>query len=151
AGDGAGYTEEILDLLAEHSIKASFGLTGEWSRENPDLVQRMIDEGHHLINHSETHASWSGLSTSTDPLTEAERIAELEPAEAAVFEETGYEMKPYYRPPYGDIDSEGLTLLKEQGYEYTVMWSCDTLAWMGDGPDVIAERCHPESDGGGPG
>ncbi len=151
AGEGVGYTEEILDLLAEYDIRASFGLTGEWVREHPELTRRIIEEGHHVINHSETHASWTGLSTSVDPLTEAERISELETPEAAVLDVAGYETKPYYRPPYGDMDPEGLTLLKDQGYDYTAMWSCDTLAWMGDAPDVIAERCHPDSEGGGPG
>ena len=151
AGEGAGFTTEILDFLAEHNIKASFGVTGEWAREYPELVQRMVDEGHQLFNHSESHLSWTGASTTGEPLPAGDRIAELEGAEAAVRDETGYSMKPYFRPPYGDYDIEGLELLKEQGYEYTLWWTCDSYAWDGATADEIVERCGPNAPGGGPG
>lgn len=151
AGEGAGYTTEILDFLAERNIKASFGITGEWAREYPDLVQRMVDDGHHIFNHTESHRSWTGASTTGEPLPPEDRIAELEGAERAVYDETGYSMKPYFRPPYGDYDIDGLKLLKEQGYEYTLWWTCDSYAWDGATADEIVERCGPNGPGGGPG
>jgi peptidoglycan/xylan/chitin deacetylase (PgdA/CDA1 family) len=151
AGEGIGASVDILDFLDEHNIKASFGLTGEWARANPDLVQRMVDDGHHIFNHTDTHRSWTGASTTGVPLEPEDRIAELERAEQAVLDETGYSMKPYFRPPYGDYDVEGLKLLKEQGYEYTLWWTCDSLGWDGATAAEMVERCGPDGDGGGPG
>jgi peptidoglycan/xylan/chitin deacetylase (PgdA/CDA1 family) len=151
AGEGIGASVDILDFLDEHNIKASFGLTGEWARANPDLVQRMVDDGHHIFNHTDTHRSWTGASTTGVPLEPEDRVAELKRAEQAVLGETGYSMKPYFRPPYGDYDIEGLELLKEQGYEYTLWWTCDSLGWDGATAAEMVERCGPDGDGGGPG
>jgi peptidoglycan/xylan/chitin deacetylase (PgdA/CDA1 family) len=151
AGEGASFTAEILDFLAANNIKGSFGITGEWAREYPELVQRMVDEGHHLFNHTDSHRSWTGVSTTGEPLSLEDRIAELEDAEKAVQDETGYSMKPYFRPPYGDYDVEGLELLKEQGYEYTLWWTCDSLGWNGATASEVVERCGPDAEGGGPG
>jgi len=153
AGEGAGYTEEILDFLAENDLKASFGITGEWAREYPELVNRMVDEGHLVINHSESHQSWTGWSSDGVPLTEDQRLDELLDAEEAIEEATGgrYVVKPYWRPPYGDYDADGQRLLAEYGYDYTLYWTCDTVAWMGTTPAEIVEKCGPAGEGGGPG
>lgn len=152
AGEGDGYTTEILDLLDEHGYKGSFGITGEWARQYPELVQRMVDEGHMIFNHSETHRSWTGASSTGVSLSREERIAELDGPEEAMMDISGYELKPFYRPPYGDYDLEGLELLKEQGYDYTLWWTCDSLAWNGLTPEEIVEWCGPNAEGrGGPG
>lgn len=153
AGEGTGYTEEILEFLAEHNLKASFGITGEWAREYPELVKRMVDEGHLVINHSESHQSWTGWSSDGVPLTEDQRLDELLDAEEAIEAATGgtYTVKPYWRPPYGDYDAEGQRLLAEYGYDYTLYWTCDTVAWMGTTPDEIVEKCGPDAEDGGPG
>jgi len=151
AGEGAGYTAEILDLLDAYDIKGSFGVTGEWARANPDLILRIVDEGHMIINHTESHKSWTGASSGGEPLSEAERIEQLEGVENAVYDISGYTTKPYFRPPYGDYDLEALQLLKREGYEYTLWWTCDSLAWSGLQPDEIEERCGPDSEYGGPG
>jgi peptidoglycan/xylan/chitin deacetylase (PgdA/CDA1 family) len=64
---------------------------------------------------------------------------------------TGYTLAPYYRPPYGDYDMDALRLLKAEGYEYTLWWTCDSLGWSDTTPDEIVERCAPDAPGGGPG
>lgn len=151
AGEGAGYTEQILDLLLEHNIKASFGVTGEWAREYPDLVNRILDEGHLLFNHSESHASWTGKSPQTEPLTAEQRAAQVTGAHDSVVEVASWDMRPFWRPPYGDLDAEGQELLQEMGYDYTFWWTCDTLAWMGTSAQEIADKCASDTDLGGPG
>ena len=152
AGEGAGYTEEILDLLAERGIKASFGVTGQWAEQNPELIRRIVDEGHMLINHTYDHRSWTGVSPGTEPLTAAERRDGLDRTEQIVLDIAGYEMKPYFRFPYGDYDPEALVLLKEAGYDYTLWWTCDTMAWMSSTPQEIVDRCAPDDPTtGGPG
>ena len=151
AGEGTGAVDEMLDFLKERDIKVSFGITGNWARENPELLQRMVDEGHMLFNHSDTHLSWTGVSTGVDPIPDDMRISELDGANRAVLDITGYEMKPFFRPPYGDYDLPGLELLKQQGYEYTVWWTCDSLGWNGATAEEVLARCGPNTDGGGPG
>lgn len=151
AGEGAGYTEEILDLLLEHNLKASFGVTGEWAREYPDLVNRILDEGHLLFNHSESHLSWTGNSPGTEPLTREQRAAEVTGAHDSIVEVADWDPRPFWRPPYGDLDAEGQELLAEMGYDYTFWWTCDTLAWMETTAAEIAARCAPDTDFGGPG
>lgn len=151
AGEGAGYTAEILDLLQEKGLKASFGVTGEWAREHPELVNRILDEGHLLFNHSESHLSWTGASPGTELLTEEQRTEQVMGAHDAVVDVADWDMKPFWRPPYGDFDAEGQALLATLGYDYTFWWTCDTLAWMGTPADEIAAYCASDTDRGGPG
>lgn len=151
AGEGRGYTEEILDFLKEHGIHASFGTTGEWARENPDLIKRILDEGHLLFNHSESHQSWTGESPGTEPLTDEQRTEEILGVEQAVDDIAGWSMQPFWRPPYGDWDPEGQVLLKSLGYDYTLYWTCDSLGWNGLTAEEIAEWCGPDTERTGPG
>ncbi len=152
AGEGRGYTDEILDLFAEFGIIGSFGVTGEWAEANPDLMRRIVDEGHQVINHTWDHKSFTGASTGLEPLTEDERREQIDRTEQAIAETTGgYRASPFFRFPYGDYDLAALELLGEMGFDYTMWWSCDTLAWQGDAPDVIVDRCGVDSDKGGPG
>ena len=151
AGEGPGYTAQILDLLKAEGIHASFGTTGEWARANPDLILRIVEEGHLLFNHSESHRSWDGRSPGTEPLTDAERTAQVMDAHNAVVEIAEYEMSPFWRPPYGDYDAEGQVLLASLGYDYTLWWTCDSLGWSGSSAQEIAEWCGPTTDNGGPG
>ena len=74
AGADRGYAEEILDLLQAEGITASFGMMGRWAEANPDLLQRMVDEGHMLFNHSWSHPSFTGATTEMAPLPTEERL-----------------------------------------------------------------------------
>lgn len=151
AGEGAGYTTEILDILKQNGLHGSFGVTGEWARENPDLVNRILDEGHLMFNHSESHLSWTGASPGTEILTDQQRTDQVMGAHDAVLDVADWSMAPFWRPPYGDLDAEGQTLLHTLGYDYTFWWTCDSLAWNGLTAEEIADRCASDTDLGGPG
>lgn len=152
AGEGAGYTTEILDLLTEYGVQGTFGVTGQWAEQNPELMRRIVNDGHQILNHTYDHSSFTGFSPDTEPLTEAERRNQIETTEQIIEEVTGgYQSSPYFRFPYGDRDDVALDLLGELGFGYTMWWSCDTLGWMGEPADAIVERCGTESDLGGPG
>ena len=142
AGADRGYAEEILDLFAAEGVTASFGILGQWAEANPDLVQRMVAEGHMLFNHSWSHASLTGASTGAGPLT-AEQIAqELARTEHVVAEITGgYEMRPYFRPPYGDYDAASLTAAARNGYPVALLWSCDSRDSLGATAAEILASC----------
>lgn len=150
AGDDRGKAEEILDTLKEYGIVASFGLTGHWAKENPDLVQRMVDEGHMLFNHTYSHRSFTGFSTSEDEavLSRDDRQHELIETADIVREETGYELAPYFRPPYADYDDEVLEQIAEIGYWITLQYSCDSFGWNGASIDEIIDKCGNNAEPG---
>jgi peptidoglycan/xylan/chitin deacetylase (PgdA/CDA1 family) len=131
AGADRGYAEEILDTLQAEDVVATFGMTAHWAEANPDLIIRMVNEGHTLMNHTETHRSWTGFSTSSAPLTSAERAEELRVTEAVIETIVGYDMRPYFRPPYGDYDDSVIADLQANGYTVNVMWTVDSLGWNG--------------------
>jgi peptidoglycan/xylan/chitin deacetylase (PgdA/CDA1 family) len=142
AGADTGYAAEILDLLRDEGIKASFGMTGVWAEANPDLVRRMVAEGHQLINHTWDHSSLTGANTQMPPLSPEQVAQQLADTEAVVRDLTGgYEMRPYFRPPYGDYDAASLGYLYDDGYYLTVWWTCDTRGWAGWGSQQIIDYC----------
>jgi peptidoglycan-N-acetylglucosamine deacetylase len=150
AGADRGKAEQILDTLADYGVIASFGLTGHWAEANPDLVKRIVDEGHMLFNHTYTHRSFTGVSTSEDEavLTREERQQELLDTEEILRDLTGYEVAPYFRPPFGDYDESVLADVAEVGYWITLQYNCDTLGWNGATVGDIVARCGDAADPG---
>ena len=125
AGYENGCTEQILDTLKQHDIKAAFFLTGHYVEKNADLVRRMVKEGHIVGNHTMHHPDMSKL---TDKNAFQKELADLENAYKEV---TGEEMAKYYRPPQGIYSQENLALAKELGYK-TVFWSLAYADWNND-------------------
>jgi len=141
AGADAGFTAQILDTLKANDIVAGFSVTGRWAEQNPELLRRIAQEGHTLINHSYDHSSFTGLSTSKPPLTQAERWEQLDKTESVVKDLTGVSTKPYFRPPYGDYDDSVNADLYARGYVYNLMWTVDSQGWNGLAAEAIVERC----------
>lgn len=148
AGADRGYAARILDTLRDTGVKATFGMTGKWAEQNPDLVQRMVAEGHLLMNHTYDHASFTGRSPGTAPLTAEQRRREIERTEAVIAALVGVDLKPYFRPPSGDYDQAMLAQLGQLGYTQSVMWTVDSLGWKGRSAEQIVRRCL---DGAAPG
>jgi peptidoglycan/xylan/chitin deacetylase (PgdA/CDA1 family) len=141
AGSDAGYTVMILDTLKANGIRASFGMTGKWAETNPELLQAIVGDGHTLINHTYDHKSFTGNSTQTSGLSEAERWDELNRTEQIVKDLTGATTKPYFRPPYGDYDASVNEDVGALGYAYNVMWAVDSRGWTGIPSTQVAQRC----------
>lgn len=115
-----GFTAEILDTLKEKQVKAMFFVTYDYCRSSPELVQRMIDEGHTVGNHSYTHPSFPDCS-------EDEMIEEVMVLHDYVAEKFGYEME-YFRFPKGEFSENCLTTIKSLGYS-PVFWSFAYNDW----------------------
>jgi peptidoglycan-N-acetylglucosamine deacetylase len=149
AGADRGYAEDILDLLLAEGVPASFGLTGTWASANPDLVRRIAAEGHHVINHTLTHRSFTGLSDNRGGLSPAQRRAELEQADAILAPLIGGTTAPWYRLPYGDDDVRVATDVAPSGYTRKAGWTIDSAGWRGISAAEIVERClrlaHPNA------
>jgi len=148
AGADAGFAAQILDTLAANGIHASFGMTGRWAERYPDLLQRIVREGHHLINHTYDHASMTGATTKTLPLTREQRWEELDRTEAIVGQLTGATTKPYFRPPYGAFDDSVNVDVGARGYAYNVLWTVDSRGWMGWSAGAIIQRCLEQAEPG---
>jgi peptidoglycan/xylan/chitin deacetylase (PgdA/CDA1 family) len=140
-GSDVGTAEEILDILAANHIDATFGMTGSWATAHPELVRRMVDDGHQLVNHSYDHPSFTGRSTGSPPLTRAQRLDQLESAERAIQRAAGVTTQPWFRPPYGDEDASVRADIAIAGYRYELMWTVDSLGWRGLAPDEVVRRC----------
>ncbi|HTK15178.1 MAG TPA: polysaccharide deacetylase family protein [Acidimicrobiia bacterium] len=149
AGSDVGNTSAILDLLAARHIRATFSLTGTWARAHPGLVLRIARAHHVIVNHSDTHRSFTGFSTHTRALSPAERAEELERADASIAAITGSTTRPWFRPPYGDIDTATSADVARSGYRYVLLWTVDSLGWKGLAPSEVAARCLDGATPGG--
>ena len=125
AGYENGCTEQVLDTLKAHGVKAAFFLVGNYLEKNADLVRRMVDEGHVVGNHTMTHPDMSAI---TDPSVFR---AELEGLETLFREITGKDLPKYYRPPQGVCSEENLKMAQALGYK-TVFWSLAYKDWDND-------------------
>ena len=122
AGYENGFTAQILDTLKAHNAPAVFFLVGNYLEKEPELVKRMVEEGHTVGNHTWSHPDMSAVSD------KAAFQSELEQVEDKFQEITGQEMPKYYRPPQGNYSEDNLKLAKELGYK-TVFWSLAYADW----------------------
>lgn len=120
-----GYTSKILDVLKEKNVKAVFFITMDYAKKEPELVQRMIAEGHVVGNHSVTHPS-AGVSSLSLEGQENE-IMELH---NYVKENFGYEMY-LFRCPAGIFSEQFLGVMDKCGYT-GVFWSFAYHDWDPD-------------------
>ena len=140
AGAGAGFTGAILDLLAQKGIKGTFGLTGQWCDANAALARRIAVDGHAVLNHTNSHASWTGRSPGSKPLSAEQRRDEVQRAEQAIERATGVTGRPFFRSPYGDEDASVQRDIAALGYRYNVLWTFDTKAWKGAKAEEIVSK-----------
>ena len=133
----AGHMPEVLDTLKKRGIPGTFGITGEWAVTNPDLLKRIVAEGHAIVNHSWDHPSFTGEDTETPPLSDKQIRDQLRRTEDKIQEIAGVSTKPYFRPPYGDYDSRVNTIAYEEGYEYDVLWYVDGMGWEGRSTEYV--------------
>jgi peptidoglycan/xylan/chitin deacetylase (PgdA/CDA1 family) len=147
AGADRGYAEMILDTLRDEKVTVSFGMTGLWAQQNPDLIQRIVDEGHELINHTWSHSSFTGFSAGR-PMSVGERRLELDRTEELLVGMTGRTTHPYFRPPYGDLNEGVFADVSDAGYDYTMMWTIDSFGWNHLPAAGIIERCLSRAEPG---
>ena len=124
---GADDTDELLRILKENDVKATFFLCGYWVEKYPEEVQKIAEAGHDLGNHSATHPHMSQLT--------AEQITEeLQKCHQNVKELTGIEMD-LFRPPFGEYDNKVIETATANGY-YTIQWDIDSLDWKEQGAEA---------------
>ena len=143
AGYENGNTEKILDVLKEQDVKATFFLVGNYMEKCPEIVKRMVNEGHIVGNHTYHHKDMATLTNKED------FIKELKDLEEYYKNITGYEMSKFYRPPQGKFTEQQLMWAKEEGYK-TCFWSLAYMDWdekkqpsKDEAMEKLTSRIHP--------
>jgi len=138
-----GNTEAILDALKKHNASATFFVVGHYLESAPDLVKRMVEEGHKVGNHTYHHPDMSKISDL------AAFQKEMDDVKAKYTEITGQELTMYYRPPQGKYSISNLEMAKQLGYS-TFFWSLAYVDWnVDDQPShqeamkKLCGRIHP--------
>lgn len=124
-------TTELLSILEQNQIHATFFLTGGWVDSYPDDVKAIAAAGHDIGNHSQTHPEMSKLSKGQireELLTVHEKVKEL----------TGQNMC-FFRPPYGDYNNLVIQTATECGY-LSIQWDIDSLDWKNYGIQSIIDQ-----------
>lgn len=146
---GADKTQNIIDILLQKKIKATFFLVGFWVEKYPEMVKKIQNEGMEIGTHSNTHPNMSKLSS-------AQVRNELETSIKLI---TDITQKPVslFRPPFGDYDDKLITVCEEMKVK-AIQWDVDSLDWKGISASEIISRvsggvkggsiilCHNNSD-----
>lgn len=138
-----GNTEPILDALKKHNAPATFFVVGHFLESAPEIVKRMVEEGHTVGNHTYHHPDMSKISDKASFQKEMDDVA------SAFKEVTGTELAMYYRPPQGKYSTANLQMAKDLGYS-TFFWSLAYVDWNQDSQPSHEEafqkltgRIHP--------
>lgn len=130
----------ILDILKEKKIKnATFFLSGAWAERHPDIVERIVTDGHEIANHGyqyKNYPSWDDQKIKKDILRAHTTLQELTQKQPKLL-----------RPPNGNFDKRVLEIAKSQNYTL-VHWSIDSKDYTNPGVDVIVNNVVKEVDGG---
>jgi len=128
-----GNSSAILDALKKHDAPATFFVVGHFLETAPEMVKRMVEDGHTVGNHTYHHYDMSKIS---DP---AVFQKEMDDVRTLFQETTGTEMAMYYRPPQGKYSETNLQMAKDLGYS-TFFWSLAYVDW-----NVDAQPSHEEA------
>jgi peptidoglycan-N-acetylglucosamine deacetylase len=138
-GPSAAYTPQILSILQQNGVHATFFCVGEQVQYYPDLVQQEYSTGNVVANHSWSHPDLTTL-TSLNVQTQLSRTS------AIIQQATGVQ-PTLFRPPYGAIDQDVKSQVAEQGLT-PVLWSIDTEDWQRPASDAIVKNALDEAENG---
>jgi peptidoglycan/xylan/chitin deacetylase (PgdA/CDA1 family) len=137
-GPNPAWTPRLLDVLAEHGVKATFFMLGSRAELEPELVRRVAGEGHLIGNHSWSHPNLSR--------TAAPEVREELTRTSAVLEQLTGEQVRYFRPPFGARRPVVFKIARELGLT-PVMWNAMTRDWSEKDPEKIGGALAKKIDG----
>lgn len=142
-GSSSTYAYNILDTLKAKGVKITFFVTLPFVENNPEIIQRMIDDGHTIGNHSVSHPAAGMFSLSIE-----EQISEVKTVHEALRDNYGYNMH-LFRYPQGMYSVQSLALMQQMGYQ-SVFWSFAYVDYdQNNQPDrdyaiqKLTDRIHP--------
>lgn len=116
-----GEVQKVLDILKNQSATASFFARGDVAEQNPDLINKIDQAGFPIYNLSYNYPHFNDLP-------ESGIREQLQKAEKAISQCTEKSTKPFFRPPFGEIDNDVFKIVKEEGY-CPITWTVDALDW----------------------
>ncbi|MBO8170514.1 MAG: polysaccharide deacetylase family protein [Bacillaceae bacterium] len=128
-GPDLEYTPQILDVLKQYNVKATFFVVGNRAEAHPEIVRRMHREGHEIANHTYSHPHLIKVDDVTFQREVRQTDGILRPL-------IGYSPK-LFRPPYGDVTEDQIKWLSSQNYTI-VNWNVDSLDWKGLSQDQVS-------------
>ena len=124
-------TQQLIDILGKYNVKATFFVVGDWVDKYPESVKALHDAGHEVMNHSNSHAHMSQLSSEAI-------VADVEACNDKIEAVTG--VRPtLVRLPYGDYDDNAIRAVRSIGME-PIQWDVDSLDWKELPAQEIAQR-----------
>lgn len=139
-GPDAIVTPQILDILRENDIKATFFILGDRAASHPETVRRIVEEGHAIGNHSWSHPNFKEI-------TMEEAMKQINDTQDKLNDIIGYRPS-LFRPPYGALDEEKVEAIQSLDLAI-VNWSVDTMDWSGLPAQGIMQRIHTQLKPGG--
>ena len=138
-GPDSTYTKQVLDILKQHQVPATFFVIGNQVHRHPDVMKRIVDEGHVVANHTWSHPNLMKVS-------DTKVRQEITKTYQAVEKVTGKKMA-MLRPPYGAVKGKE-KVIQQMGIS-VIQWDIDTLDWKpGQTPDqIIKSVVHHVSPG----
>lgn len=133
------YTEEILDILDEYSIKATFFVVGVCAEKYPEIIAREIASGHEIGNHTYSHLHLKNANIS-------EIAGEIDKTEQLLIQNNGYSTT-LFRPPEGVCNDRVRSVAKDMNYSL-VLWTVDTKDWVPSSCESIVNSVLGSVDGG---
>jgi polysaccharide deacetylase family sporulation protein PdaB len=125
-------TEQLIKILGEYKVPATFFVVGAWVDKYPESVKALSDAGHQIQNHSNTHPHMPQLSRE-------QMRDEIESCNKKIADVTGV-TPTLLRPPYGDYDN-ALIEVMDSLKMHTIQWDVDSLDWKDSAtPDSICKR-----------
>ena len=124
-------TQQLIDILSQYKVPATFFVVGEWVDKYPESAKALHDAGHEVMNHSNTHAHYPQLSAD-------QVVADLNACNDKIEAVTG--VRPtLVRLPYGDYDDSSVNAVRSIGME-PIQWDVDSLDWKDLAAGEITQR-----------
>lgn len=146
---GADKTSDIISILKQNNIKATFFLVGFWAEKYPDKIEELVQSGMEIATHSQTHPHLSKMSE--------EKIREEIIGSAKNIEAISKTKIKLFRAPFGEYTNTTISMCEQNGI-YPIQWNVDSLDWKGISASEINSRiesqvksgsiilCHNNSD-----
>ncbi|WP_123043447.1 polysaccharide deacetylase family protein [Cohnella candidum] len=140
-GPDGKYTPQVLDILKEYGVKATFFVVGTQVEKNPDTMKRILKEGHDIGNHSWSHADLTKLS--------GQALADqIDRTQKAVEKATGGYTPDLVRAPYGSVSKPLLDYVHEKELHH-VLWTVDPRDWAGTSVSAMRANIRKHARPGG--
>ncbi|WP_084031619.1 polysaccharide deacetylase family protein [Anaerobacillus arseniciselenatis] len=139
-GPDSHYTPQILDILKEKNVRATFFVMGQQVEHYPNIMKRIVEEGHGIANHTWSHPQLPQVMTS--------QLKEEVTTTQNIMQKTVGRSPDLFRPPFGALTKSDALVLQEMGMR-NIMWTVDTLDWSGLSAEEILAIVHRDISPGG--